>query len=410
MIGETIKIGFDGQQVTKGLGGIMGGFRKLRSGIGSVMKETGRGAALTLGNSLFNAVSNLAMAIPNELKSLADLNKELEVMNITTGILPEKYLALRSAMSQATGKGLEDAGDDLRDFAERIDEARRDWDSSAAVGMRRLNIFSMDLKDKTIDEQLKTIGEKVKAFEDKNGAGKSIFPLREAFGDQAANWLPLLLDMNGYMERNAESAASFAKRMEESKEALQNINAIRSALSQKLSDLSLGFLQGLKAGGVEVQSITDAISKIDISKGMGGIATSIKSNLNEIQRVGIWQWIADKMAELGDMLKKALLAGAEALWAWFKTKMSELSDWIGGAISSGIKKGLADISEMGGMFGKLFGGGSTASTDGVFSSSKTATASNTENPIMKMIADNTERTTRILERIGANKTPTSTFA
>jgi len=404
MIGETIKIGFDGQQVTKGLGGIMGGFRKLRSGIGSVMKETGRGAALTLGNSLFNAVSNLAMAIPNELKSLADLNKELEVMNITTGILPEKYLALRSAMSQATGKGLEDAGDDLRDFAERIDEARRDWDSSAAVGMRRLNIFSMDLKDKTIDEQLATIGEKVKAFEDKNGAGKSIFPLREAFGDQAANWLPLLLDMNGYMERNAESAASFAKRMEESKEALQNINAIRSALSQKLSDLSIGFLQGLKAGGLEIQSITDAISKLDIAKGMEGIATSIKSNLNEIQRVGVWQWIADKMAELGDMLKKALLAGAEALWAWFQSKMSALAEWIGDAISSGIKAGLDGIPLLKGLIK------TTTSTDGVMTSQKNATAKTTENPIMKMIADNTERTTRILEKIGANKTPTSTFA
>jgi len=404
MIGETIKIGFDGQQVTKGLGGIMGGFRKLRSGIGSVMKETGRGAALTLGNSLFNAVSNLAMAIPNELKSLADLNKELEVMNITTGILPEKYLALRSAMSQATGKGLEDAGDDLRDFAERIDEARRDWDSSAAVGMRRLNIFSMDLKDKTIDEQLATIGEKVKAFEDKNGKGKSIFPLREAFGDQAANWLPLLLDMNGYMERNAESAASFAKRMEESKEALQNINAIRSALSQKLSDLSIGFLQGLKAGGLEIQSITDAISKIDIAKGMEGIATSIKSNLNEIQRVGVWQWMADKMAELGDMLKKALLAGAEALWAWFQSKMSALAEWIGDAISSGIKAGLDGIPLLKGLIK------TTTSTDGVTTSQKNATAKTTENPIMKLIEENTARTTRILERIGMKNTSTSTFA
>jgi len=404
MIGETIKIGFDGQQVTKGLGGIMGGFRKLRSGIGSVMKETGRGAALSLGNSLFNAVSNLALAIPNELKSLADLNKELEVMNKTTGILPEKYIALRDAMSSATGKGLEDAGDDLMDFSERIDEARRDWDSSPAQGLRKLNIFTPDLKGKNIEEQLRVIGEKVKAFEEKNGAGFSIQPLRMAFGDEAAKWLPLLMDMDGYMEKSEKSTAGFAKQMKDAKESLQAINSIRSALAQKMSELSLGFIQGLKAGGLEVQSITDMIGKIDIAKGMEGLATSIKSNLNEIGRVGIWQWIMDKIAEIGTWLKDKLIEGAEALWTWFQGKMGDLTKWIGDAISKGIKEGLGGFN--------LFGGGKkeTASIGGVMTSQKNSIAKTTENPVMKLIEENTARTTRILERIGMKNTSTSTFA
>lgn len=404
MIGETIKIGFDGQQVTKGLGGIMGGFRKLRSGIGSVMKETGRGAALSLGNSLFNAVSNLATAIPNELKSLSDLNKELDVMNVTTGITAEKYIALRAAMSNATGKGLEDSADDLKDFVERIDEARRDWESSAAVGLRRLNIFTPELTGKGIDEQLKVIGDKVKAFEDKNGKGKSIFPLREAFGDQAANWLPLLLDVDGMMKSAEGSTAGFAKQMSEAKESLEAIKTIRNALSQKFSELSLGFLQGLKSGGVEMQSFTEMIKNIDVAGSMGKIATIIKSEMNEIGRVGIWQWILDKIAEIGTWMKDKLIEGAEALWDWFQSKMGELSDWIGAAISKGIKSGMASLPSW------MTGGDSgTSSGDGVVTASKTATPKTAENPLMKMIEENTGRATRLLEKIGSSKT-VSTFS
>jgi len=231
MIGETIKIGFDGQQVTKGLGGIMGGFRKLRSGIGSVMKETGRGAALTLGNSLFNAVSNLAMAIPNELKSLAELNTELESISATTGMTAENFIALRQAVSRTTGKGMEDAGDDVRDFAERIEEASRDWDSSPAQAFRELNIFPMDLAGRSLDEQIGIIGEKVQAFEDKYGKGKSIYPLRTALGDEPAKWIPLFQNIREEMDKSRKDTEGFASQMKDAKKSFIDLgSAIKTSV------------------------------------------------------------------------------------------------------------------------------------------------------------------------------------
>ena len=91
MIGEKIKIGFDGSQVKRGLMGLMGGFNKLSRGVGRVTRQDGIGFAREMGATMFGTLLSGLRAVPNELEGLARLNKELDIMQKSTGIAREEF-------------------------------------------------------------------------------------------------------------------------------------------------------------------------------------------------------------------------------------------------------------------------------------------------------------------------------
>ena len=372
MIGEKIKIGFDGSEVKRGLGGIMGGFGKLKRGIGRATRQVGVGAARRMGSDLFGFVINGLQAIPNELGNLSMLNKELDVMAQSTGVAKDEYLAMRQAMSKATGKDLGDAADDMRDISERVGEALADPESTPGRSMRNMGIFYDDIAGKNIVDQIDLISKKFSELKEERGPGEAMFQIVELLGDQAGkNLIPFFLNYEKGMKDAREVTKGFAGQIDELGPDLEAIFDIKQSVARKFSQLAMGVLGAFKAAGLEAKSISDLIDSIDVAGIAKDIANFIAEGVNAIKEGGLWEWIKSKMSELGD---------------WF-------SQVIGDGISKAIKNIMPDFIP-----DWLSGGGGSKDSDGgtfgrIPDKVGLSSADNTK------IEQNTGETNRILERL-----------
>ena len=372
MIGEKIKIGFDGSEVKRGLGSIMGGFGKLKRGIGRATRQVGVGAARRMGSDLFGFVINGLQAIPNELGNLSMLNKELDVMAQSTGVAKDEYLAMRQAMSKATGKDLGDAAEDMKDISERIGEALADPESTPGKSMRNMGIFYDDIAGKNIVDQIDLISKKFSELKEELGPNEAMFQIVELLGDQAGkNLIPFFLNYEKGMKDARELTKGFAGQIDRLGPDLEAIFDIKQSIGRKFSELAAGVLEAFKAAGLEAKSISDLINSIDVAGIAKDIANFIAEGVNAIKEDGLWEWI--------------------------KSKMSELGDWLSQVIGDGISKAIGNIMPdfmpkwLGG------GGGSKDSDSGVFGrildGVGLSSADNTK------IEQNTGETNRILERL-----------
>jgi len=372
MIGEKIKIGFDGSEVKRGLGSIMGGFGKLKRGIGRATRQVGVGAARRMGSDLFGFVINGLQAIPNELGNLSMLNKELDVMAQSTGVAKDEYLAMRQAMSKATGKDLGDAADDMRDISERVGEALADPESTPGRSMRNMGIFYDDIAGKNIVDQIDLISKKFSELKEERGPGEAMFQIVELLGDQAGkNLIPFFLNYEKGMKDAREVTKGFAGQIDELGPDLEAIFDIKQSVARKFSQLAMGVLGAFKAAGLEAKSISDLINSIDVAGISKDIANFIAEGVNAIKEGGLWEWIKSKMSELGD---------------WF-------SQVIGDGISKAIKNIMPDFIP-----DWLSGGGGSKDSDGgtfgrIPDKVGLSSADNTK------IEQNTGETNRILERL-----------
>jgi len=372
MIGEKIKIGFDGSEVKRGLGSIMGGFGKLKRGIGRATRQVGVGAARRMGSDLFGFFINGLKTIPNELGNLSMLNKELDVMAQSTGVAKDEYLAMRQAMSKATGKDLGDAADDMRDISERIGEALADPESTPGKSMRDMGIFYDDIAGKNIVDQIELISKKFSELKKERGPADAMFQINELLGEQAGKKLiPFFLNYEQGMKDAREVTKGFAGQISRLSPDLESIFDIKQSIGRKFSELALGVLEAFKAAGLEAESISDLIDSIDVAGIAKDIANFIAEGVNAIKEDGLWEWIKSKMAELGD--------------------------WLSQVIGDGISKAIGNIMPdfmpkwMGG------GGGSKDSDSGVFGRILDGVGlSSADN---KKIEENTGETNRILERL-----------
>ena len=124
MIGEKIKIGFDGSAVKRGLGGIMGGFGKLRRGLGSATRQVGIGMGRQMGMSLFGAITRVATALPNQIKDISNLRQEFFALGDATGTSVKNMLALRQAISKTSNVSADMAGKALKEMVAKLGEAQ----------------------------------------------------------------------------------------------------------------------------------------------------------------------------------------------------------------------------------------------------------------------------------------------
>ena len=375
MIGEKIKIGFDGSEVKRGLGGIMGGFGKLKRGIGRATRQVGVGAARRMGSDLFGFVINGLQAIPNELGNLSMLNKELDVMAQSTGVAKDEYLAMRQAMSKATGKDLGDAADDMRDISERVGEALADPESTPGKSMRNMGIFYDDIAGKNIVDQIDLISKKFSELKDERGPGEAMFQIVELLGDQAGkNLIPFFLNYEKGMKDARDITKTFAGQIGELGPDLEAIFDIKQSIARKFSQLAMGVLGAFKAEGLEAKSIADLIDSIDVAGIAKDIANFIADGVNAIKEDGLWEWIKSKMSELGDWLSQVIGDGISK--AIGNIMPDFIPKWLGG--------GGGSKDSDGGTFGRILDGVGLSSAD------------NTK------IERNTGETNRILERLATS--------
>lgn len=379
MIGEKIKIGFDGSEVKRGLAGIMGGFGKLGRGIGRATRQVGIGAARRMGSDLFGFIVSGLKAIPNELQSMTMLNKELEVMGKSTGIAADKYLALREAIAKTTGRSPEDAGDFLRDVSERLGEGMADFDSTPRKAMRELGLRAHELKGKNIEEQMAMIASKFTDFKNEKGPEAAMFQINELLGEVGKQMIPLFLNYEKGMESASAKTKGLAEQIKSTGGELETMLDIRMALSRKFSQLSLGVLKAFSVNG-----------------GLGSIS-------REIDALPIAEWsrsIASELKKIKDM----------GPFDWIKEKLDTVEDWLSDAIAQGISKGIsAGISDIMPSFSikdlfntKKKGSGESGGFDFNKGNNWIKDKLGVGGVDSKKIENNTARTNDLLERISEN--------
>ena len=394
MIGEKIKIGFDGSEVKRGMGGIMGSFGKLNRGLGRGFRQIGIGAARHMGASLLGVGMRMASAIPNEIKALADLRQEFFALNDATGASVDGMLALRDAIAKTSNISPQMASNTLKEMTSRIGEATQ-FGTMAFKGMEKIGVSPVDLLlEKDPLKQLEQIAKGYKKLREDLGAQVAADTMKDIFGARIGRDItPLLLNYESAMKRSRIETAGVAKGMNDMSKSLDSIDDIQRAFSYKLSETALSFLRSMDAAGVDAKYISDSIMGLDINKYGTSAAKFIKDTLDQIKSGGLWEWI--------------------------KTKFNEIKDWIADAIAKGIQKGIEKFTGdgiKGGVLGKILGlntaslkdGGKTGSGFG----SDTSTASldsgkiwnfikepfASQNQESKQIEQNTGRTNDLLER------------
>tara|TARA_R110000737_G_scaffold347770_1_gene380116 strand:+ start:227 stop:1456 length:1230 start_codon:yes stop_codon:yes gene_type:complete len=398
MIGETVKLGFDGTKVTRGLKGVRKGFGRLGRGIGSSMGTVGRGVGLSLGNSMFNAVSRVAMAIPNEIKSLVDLRQEFFALGDATGATVENMLALRQAIAKTSNVSPDMASKALQEMVGKIG-ATSEYGSIEFQALEKLGLIFTDLKGLDPVTQLSMISKGYRELRDAQGAEIAGDMMKDLMGGKLGKvGTPLFLNFESAMKRAKEETKELAKSMNDLSGELDSIDDIQIAFSNKMSELAMGVLRTLKSTGVGAGGIAEWINDLKVTDAFKGVAGVIKAELDQLKNSdGIFDYLGQKLAQLAKFLKEQLMSALESAWKWFLTKM----DSIGEMITNSIKAGLPSF--LGGGSGKdkaetasLSSGSSPIG--GIFNAVKN-TFSTKNDPNSIAIAENTSRTNLLLEKM-----------
>lgn len=315
MIGEKIKIGFDGSAVKRGLTGLMGGFSRLSRGIGRVSRQVGIGFAREAGATMFGTVLSALKAIPNELEGLARLNKELQVMNMTTGITTEGFLAMRQAISNVTGKDLDAAKEDLLDIMERVGLAREGAGPEAErfvkLGMTKETIF-----EENPEKLVQNISDAFNKYRDKFGDKQALGLMTDLMGDQAGKMLiPFFMNYGKEMDKAKKQTAGLATQFKEVGAEFESVFNIRQSIKRRFSEFSIEFLRALGKA-----KIPETLERFFESFSAAGLVNDIEKVIESINK-GI-KSSGGIMAYIWDNIKK-------------------LQAWISEAITNGIKDGIA---------------------------------------------------------------------
>jgi|14BtaG_2_1085337.scaffolds.fasta_scaffold08399_2 hypothetical protein len=325
MIGEKIKIGFDGSEVKKGLSGIMGGFGKLKTGIGRVTRQVGIGAARQMGMSLFGSLMRVTTAIPREIKALSDLRQEFFALNDATGASVDNMLALRQAIAKTSNVSPDMASKALKEIVGKIGEAQTAG-TEAYKSTYDLNLNPRKLKGQNVVDQLELIAEAYQKLRNSAGEKGGLEFANDTLGGimgarMAKDLTPLLLNFKTSMASAKEDTKHIAENMRKSSNELDSIDNIQIAFSNKMSELALGTIEVLNASGITAESIANKINGIKVSKNLTGVADWIKEQFAQIKEEGIFGWIWEKLKEIG----------------------AYISEWLSKAISDGIKSGLSSF-------------------------------------------------------------------
>ena len=334
MIGETIKIGFDGKAVKRGLAGITKGFSRMSNGIKRSVRQVGIGVGREMGSSIFGSVKSALASIPNRIDELGGLEMRMRKLGLATGTTSREILAMSKAMEISSGIDFDSAYDRIVDMKEEIGTAIREATEDGGKGAKieALNVMGVksgDIMGKSTTEQFAIIAKAFKEFRDREGSSKSLSVLEE-FVSEGKEVIPLLLDFENNMAKGRKESEKFNKRLKENADNFRNLRDAKRALDAKFTEFSLDVLKGFGENGLK--GLADAIKGIDLSviaKTLGDLAGTL---------VG---FLSDELKSINE----------QGVWEYLKSAFGRVKDWLAEAIGSGI--------EMGIQFGvkKMFGEG-----------------------------------------------------
>lgn len=328
-IGTTVKVGFDGKDVDKGLGGIHGGFAKLGKGLAGMSKQMGVGAARQIGASLFGFVTQTATAIPSRIEELAQLSKEIKNIARDSSMAESEVIALMHAF-KSSGMDTDLAGDTLREFATKFGEAVQDFESEPAKALQDLKLPISEINKASLKNQINSFALAVQHY---GGSQQKLAFIMDRFlgGDLGLKAIGFFQDYNKHITDGTIATEKFTRQMSEQKTKLEQVSKLRMLFEQKFDELSLAVIG--ETGGIG-QSLSDWLQNMDIESAAKQIASFIRT-------------IKDSTVDLFSIIQ-----GGQ-----FSDTVNNLFRDVGKQIGEGIKDAMPSLG-----FPSIFGGGKDRST------------------------------------------------
>lgn len=152
MIGTTLKLGFDGTSVARGLGNISGL-------VGRFGKQIAIGATRRIGEGMTDMLGKIVTALPDAIKETADWAGNLTDMATQTGVSVEKLVLLEEALRLSGGQAA-DTSRMISVLADNLSTAATAG-GPAADALKALGFEADELSRMGVDEAFYKIGKRV---------------------------------------------------------------------------------------------------------------------------------------------------------------------------------------------------------------------------------------------------------
>lgn len=330
-IGTSVKVGFDGEAVKRGFGGIKGMF-------GGIARSFGKGAAMMGGAAAGKTLLDLGIKLAMGAKDLADYAGDMEDISTQTGIATSEVIKMNRALELA-GANI-DAGRMFSTLSDNIYDATHGGEELQNVfSSLGLNAYSLS-KMKPM-EQFMEIGRVLSNYTGDMGELNNI--TEKMFGAKMGMQLIRLFRNSDAFSQMGADVAQFADEIQANQGALGRFSDQLSRLPYLWRQFNLQRFAALEqvVGTDWLEDVFDWANDFLSVEKMLGVINSVKSVMEDLFQGG------DFFANLKEKFMQLAAEIGAAIGDSLKTSFSVpgmLKNLIG--INSGGRKETAMLEEM----------------------------------------------------------------
>lgn len=356
-IGTTVKVGFDGNAVSKGLASLTGKFRALGGVVGRMGRQVAIGGARRTGATLIGLISDIVMSIPNKVTELETLSASIRNIARDSSMAESEVIAMMKAL-ELSGMNTDLAADTFREFATKMGEAMKEVDSEPMKALMDLGIFQNDIKGRGLGEQIQLFADAIKNFK---GSQQDLAFIMDRFlgGDLGLRAISFFQDYNSKMEEGRRLTDNYSKQMVRATSKLQELTKLKSVISQKFAET---ILASINLNPSSPAYLVKKLENLDISG------------------------YAEKLAPIMQGMIEDPIGMFRKAFEWLREEAKKIGNYIG----QGIKESLGLDKGIMGLFSQ---------------SSATPRGGEKLSPMMASIEANTRMTTDMLRQIYRNPKP-----
>jgi len=322
MIGTTVKLGFDGAAVQRGLASIGAAMKKMGTTIGRGMFER-------VGQRSTDALMTLINALPDAIKQTGDFAGEVYDLSKTTGTGVDELVKFFE-MLRIGGAEAVSASKLMSEFAKNLHEAETTG-GQAGEALAKLGLTIADFEGKSFSEKLekvmRTVGESQLGFQDLAGivgnlfgtkAGYKMLAMMKNFDDDSKRASKSTKDWGEYLKKNASTIDTLG-------DAMGRFEQLKMQLASNVFDM-IGRLAG--GGGNSIDKLFDSFNPEKLRQKFEGMFSWIGRNIQFImQNGGFWKTITQGAKEAIKSLGEFVVESLSALWDKIK-EVKALAKWF----------------------------------------------------------------------------------
>lgn len=328
MIGTTLKLGFDGTSVARGLSKVGGLF-------GRFSRQVGIGVARQMGAQVTDLMGRIITAAPMAMKETADWAGNMTDMSAQTGVSVEKLVLMEEALRLA-GASARDTSMMISRLNDSLYEARTEG-GAAKEALNKLGFMATDFRDVKVDKAFEMIGQRVAELGPEFKGTESI--MSDLFGARMGfKLIRFFRDFDGGMkqaENNVGKLASAMNRqapdLDQWSDALGRIENFKRSLSSIVLDEIFRITGG--AGGVD--RIFNFLDPEKVRPQIQQLVNMIGRNMEVLFSQDLTTSLGDFMTNLGRKFGEGIResispkAFLPPLFGFGKDKSTSMADPIG---------------------------------------------------------------------------------